>query len=156
MTDSRNPSRREFLAASAIGLIGLARGKESYRLHDDEQTDGDLLYVGTYTDGARTDGIYLIRIDRRSGELRKVGSLDAGPNPSFLSIHPNRRVLYAVNELEEYKGKATGAVTAFAIARNTGALTRLNQQPSEGGAPCYVSVDRNGEFVLVANYVGGN
>jgi len=32
----------------------------------------------------------------------------------------------------------------------------LNQQPSLGGAPCYLFVDRGGRFVLVANYVGGN
>jgi len=60
-------------------------------------------------------------------------------------------VLYAVNELEQ-----TGAVSAFTIDRATGALTRLNEQPSEGGAPCYVSVDRSGSVVLVANYAGGS
>jgi 6-phosphogluconolactonase len=156
MIDARDPSRRDFLAASTIGLIGLARGSESPVLRDEAQTDGDLLYVGTYTESNRPEGIYLVRFDRRSGQLRQVGSVDAGANPSFLAIHPNGRVLYAVNELEKYKGKSTGAVGAFAIARDTGALTRLNEQPSEGGAPCYVSVDRTAHVVLVANYVGGS
>jgi len=111
------------------------------------RTDPDLLYIGTYT-----ERIYLVRMDRRSGELLQVGAVDAGPNPSFLAIHPNGggRVLYAVNELEK------GAVRAFAIARDTGALTRLNEQPSEGGAPCYLSVDGSGRALLVANYAGGN
>src|SRR5256884_7727396 len=95
-------------------------------------------------------------MDRRSGQLRRVGSVAAGANPSFLAIHPNGRVLYAVNELEKYKERATGAVSAFAIASDTGALTRLNEQPSEGGAPCYVSVDRSGRVALVANYAGGS
>ncbi len=143
MTDPRDLSRRDFLAASAIGLIGLARGSES-------PPDGDLLYVGTYTEGTRSEGLYLLRMDRRSGKLQRIGSVDAGPNPSFLAIHRNRRVLYAVNELEK------GAVRGFAIARDTGALTRLNEQPSEGGAPCYVSVDRSGSVVLVANYAAGS
>ncbi len=115
------------------------------------RTDSDLLYVGTYTENTRSEGVYLVRMDRRSGELVQVGAVNAGANPSFLSMHPNGHVLYAVNELEQ-----TGAVSAFAIESGTGALTRLNEQPSQGGAPCYVSVDRTGSAVLVANYAGGN
>ncbi|HMI54653.1 MAG TPA: lactonase family protein [Gemmatimonadaceae bacterium] len=156
MTYPREPSRREFLAASAAGLFALTRGSESLAVREDSQLDGDLLYVGTYTEGGRSDGIYLVRMDPRSGKLRRVGSVNAGANPSFLAIHPNGRVLYAVNELEKYNGRATGAVSSFAIASDTGALTRRNVQPSEGGAPCFVSVDRSGRVVLVANYVGGN
>jgi len=109
-------------------------------------TDPDLLYVGTYT-----ENIYLVRMNQRSGELVRVGAANGGSNPSFLSMHPNGRVLYAVNELEQ-----TGMVSAFAIERATGALTRLNGQPSGGGAPCYVSVDRTGRAALVANYAGGS
>src|SRR3989442_4327941 len=120
------------------------------------RTDPDLLYVGTYTENTRSEGVYLVRMDRRSGELLQVGSVNAGANPSFLAIHPNGRVLYAVNELEQYKGRAAGAVSAFTIERATGALTRLNEQSSEGGAPCYVSVDRSGHALLVANYAGGS
>src|SRR5205807_431311 len=32
----------------------------------------------------------------------------------------------------------------------------LNKQPSEGGAPCHISVDPQHKNVLVANYMGGN
>jgi 6-phosphogluconolactonase len=115
------------------------------------RTDPDLLYIGTYTENRRPLGIYLVRMDRRSGELLRVGAINAGANPSFLNIHPNGRVLYAVNELEQ-----TGMVSAFAIESGSGALTRLNEQPSGGGAPCYVSVDLTGRAALVANYAGGS
>ncbi len=154
MTDLRKPSRRDFLAASALSFVALARG--SQRFPSRAQLDDDLLYVGTYTDHDRPDGIYLLRMDRRSGRLRSAGSVNAGPNPSFLAIHPNGRVVYAVNEVEQRDGKATGAVSAFAIGGDSGALTRLREVPSEGGAPCYVSVDRTGRVVLVANYAAGS
>lgn len=156
MTNRREPTRREFLAASAVGLVGLAGGSESLAGSDESKPDDDLLYVGTYTEGGRTEGIYLVRMDRRTGKLRQVGSVNAGANPSFLAIHPNGSVLYAVNEFEKLNGKKTGLVSALAIASDTGVLTRRNEQPSEGGAPCYVSVDRSGRVALVANYVGGN
>ena len=157
MTSSGATSRRDFLAASAAGLFALVRGPENQASPKEPQLDGDLLYVGTYTEGTKSDGIYLVHMDQRSGELRLVGSVDAGVNPSFLAIHPDGRALYAVNELEKFNGKASGAVSAFAIAKDTGALTTLGeQQSSEGGAPCFVSVDRSGRVVLVANYVGGN
>jgi len=149
MTDPRDPSRRDFLAASAIGLIGLIGSSRS-------PVENDLLYVGTYTESNRPEGIYLVRMNPKSGELSRISSMDAGPSPSFLAVHPSGRTLYAVNEVEIYGGRPTGAVSALAIDRATGALTPLNQQTSEGGAPCYVSVDRSGRVALVANYAGGS
>ncbi len=156
MSNSGAPSRRDFLAAAAVGLVACARGAPRLGRREESQTDDALLYVGTYTEGTKSEGIYILRMDRRSGTLRRVGSLEAGANPSFLAIHPNGRVLYAANEVETHNGKPTGAVSAFAIASDTGALTRLNEQPSEGGAPCFVSVDRSGRVVLVANYAAGS
>ena len=147
MTNLRELSRREFLIASAAGLVALEGNSAS---------DDQLLYVGTYTEAGRRDGIHLLRMDRRSGKLRRIASIDAGENPSFLAIHPNGHVLYAVNEVDKHEGKASGAVSAFAIAPETGALTRRDQQASGGGAPCFVSVDRSGRVVLVANYNGGS
>jgi 6-phosphogluconolactonase len=152
MTDRHDTTRREFIAASAAGLITMMRLAPGDAPEDESQ----LLYVGTYTDGTQSKGIYLVRLNTRTGELRDVGAVSGGPNPSFLALHPNGRVLYAVNEVEKREGKAAGGVSAFTIARNTGALAALNEQSSEGGAPCYVSVDRRGRAVLVANYVGGN
>lgn len=149
-------SRREFLVASTAGLVGAASRATRSSVNEEPQRGGLPLYVGTYTQDTRSRGVYLLRMDPRSGELRLVGAFDAGANPSFLAIHPNGRVLYAVNETTERNGKPTGAASAFAIARDTGGLTRLNEQPSGGGAPCYVSVERGGRALLVANYVGGN
>lgn len=152
---SADPSRREFIAASALGLLNLACAGGSRRVME-AHGNGALLYVGTYTESDRTDGIYSLRMNATTAELRQIGAADVGPNPSFLAVHPDGRSLYAVNEVTDYAGKSSGAVSAFGIARETGALTRINAQASEGGAPCYLSVTRDGRAVLVANYVGGN
>jgi 6-phosphogluconolactonase len=149
MTFDHDLSRRDFLAASALGALGLTSRRAA-------QPGGEMLYVGTYTEGKREDGVFLLRMDTRTGELRQVGAMQVGPEPSFLALHPSGRVLYVVNETMEREGRKTGGVSAFAIAADTGGLTRLSDHPSEGGAPCYISVDTGGRAALVANYMGGN
>ncbi|HEY0431826.1 MAG TPA: beta-propeller fold lactonase family protein, partial [Pyrinomonadaceae bacterium] len=113
------------------------------------------LYVGTYTSG-KSEGIYLYSLNLTSGELKRIDVTKDVKDPSYLAIAPNRRYLFAVNEVEDFEGKKSGALSAFAIDQRTGSLRLLNQQSSLGGAPCYAVVDRMGRFVLVANYSGGN
>jgi 6-phosphogluconolactonase len=116
-----------------------------------------LAYIGTYTeDGSTSKGIYAYRFDARSSNLTPIGLAAETTNPSFLAIHPNHRFLYAVNETGSYNGQKSGAVTAFSIDHATGKLTQLNQVASGGADPCYITVDKTGKYVLVANYTEGS
>ncbi|MGC2645170.1 MAG: lactonase family protein [Candidatus Sulfotelmatobacter sp.] len=116
-----------------------------------------LMYVGTYTqDGSTSKGIYAYRYDAGSAKITSIGLAAQTINPSFLALHPNHRFLFAVNEIGDYKGQKSGAVSAFAIDSTTGKLTLLNQVASGGADPCYITVDKTGKFVLVANYTGGS
>lgn len=152
MDEDNTLSRREFVVATTLGTVGLLRGSAALARGIPETP---LLYVGTYTEAGRREGIYLVRMDSRTGALRQVAAVDAGANPSFVAIHPTGRTLYAVNEVTEISGKATGAVRSFAIDADSGGLTLLNEQTSEGAAPCYVATDRTGRVALIANYVSG-
>ncbi len=114
-----------------------------------------LLYVGTYT-RTESEGIYHFEMDPSSGRLTGGTVVAKTANPSFLAIHPDLHTLYAVNEVGEFNGTSGGAVSAYHIDAESGDLTFLNQQPTHGAAPCYVSVDAGGQAVLVANYSGGN
>ena len=115
------------------------------------------VYLGTYTEsGSTSKGIYVYRFDAESAKLTSIGLAAQTTNPSFLAVHPNRRFVYAVNEVGDYKGKKSGAVSAFSIDRTTGKLTLLNQVGSGGADPCYITVDNTGKYVLVANYTGGS
>lgn len=114
-----------------------------------------LVYVGTYT-GPESKGIYALRFDPASGKSPPLGLMAETTNPSFLAIDPSHHYLYAVNEVQDYKGEKSGAVSAFAIDRKSGKLTFLNEVSSHGADPCYVTVDKTGKYVLVANYTGGS
>jgi 6-phosphogluconolactonase len=123
-------------------------------LANDSPKNKYLLYVGTYTE-KESKGIYAYRYDAASSELTSLGVAAETTNPSFLAIDPTHRFLYAVNEFQTYKGASSGAVSAFAIDRNTGKLSLLNQVASQGADPCYISFDKTGKYALVANYTGG-
>ena len=112
------------------------------------------VYVGTYT-GPKSKGIYLFSLDHSSGKLRPKGLAAEVTSPSFLAIHPSQRYLYAVGEVNDFKGKKAGGVSAFSIGPD-GKLTLLNQQPSGGQGPCHISIDKTGRNALVANYGGGS
>jgi len=150
------PARREFLRFAGLGALGLMLQALPFARVFGSKRAGELLvYVGTYTTG-KSEGIYLYRFDLSSGQLKHVATTSRVVNPSFLTLAPSRRYLYAVNEVQEFAGRKSGAVSAFAVDQGTGALRLLNQQASLGADPCYVDVDAGGRFVLVANYTGGN
>ncbi len=116
-----------------------------------------LVYVGTYTEeGSKSKGIYAYRYDAKTGQITPLGLAAETTNPSWVTLHPNGRFLYAVNEVGNYKGPNSGGVSAFSVDHATGKLTFLNELPTRGADPCYVSVDNTGKYVLVANYTGGS
>lgn len=119
------------------------------------------IFVGTYTRSlphvaAKSEGIYLISMDPATGLLEHVSKTVGVDNPSFLALHPNGQYLYAVNEVSDFQGEESGAVSAFAINPENGDLTFLNQQSTGGEAPCHVTVDKTGHYALCANYGGGS
>lgn len=127
------------------------------------------VYFGTYTEfklpgvehQGRSDskGIYVSRFSPATGKISAPELATDTVNPSFLAIHPNQRYLYAVMEdplaLGNLRDKAS-FVRAFAINRATGKLGLLNTVPSNGGSSCYISVDKSGKFVMIANYTTGS
>ena len=114
-----------------------------------------LVYFGTYT-GEKSRGIYVSRLDPASGALSPPQLAAETPNPSYLAVHPTGNFVYAANEIGTFQGKNTGSVTAFTVDRRSGLLTPLNEQPSVGGGPVHLVVDKAATNVLVANYGGGS
>ena len=73
-------------------------------------------------------------LDRETGALTPAGAATA-VNPSFLTVDKGQRFLFAVNEVREFGGQASGAVSSFAIDSNAGELRFLNQVASGRGQP---------------------
>ena len=112
---------------------------------------GRRVWVGTYTDGTKSKGIYTALFDEQTGAVPALTVAAETPNPSFLALHPNGKYLYAVNETHDGP-EHSGLVTAYAIDAATGALTEVNHQRSRGADPCHLAIDATGRFLVVANY----
>jgi 6-phosphogluconolactonase len=159
--DPRSINRRRFVKdflvfSAGAGLVS-CRSTPSTKPAPAPPTDDPktFLYVGTYA-GNDAESIFIFRMDTVTGALEPVDAFKAGANPSFLTLHPSEKYLYAVNESGVSAGQPGGAVSAFSMDPQSGKLTLLNRQPSQGFSPCHLTMDRTGRFALAANYGSGS
>ncbi len=116
------------------------------------------LYIGTYTKkeghvNGQAKGIYLLKMNEATGVLHMKGIVSAITNPSFVTLSPDHKNLYAVSEVSPADGP-NGWVYSYAV-NDDQSLKLLNKQSTAAFAPCHVSVDAKGKYVFVANYSGG-
>lgn len=117
------------------------------------------VYIGAYTgwgdrpgDGGgsgRAAGITVWDRDPVSGALTPAGPAVPVAEASYLAAHPRLPVLYAVSERDD------GQVVALATGA-AGAPRELNRRPTGGAAPCHLTVDPAGRYLVTANYGGGS
>ncbi|WP_222708670.1 lactonase family protein [Paenibacillus sp. N3.4] len=121
-----------------------------------EEHNWQYFYVGSYTDEQHPDGIGLYKLDPVSGSIKQIASYSDLPHASFLALNEKRTILYAVSEAETFQGELGGSAAAYQIEPETGKLSKLNEQPTHGSAPCYISLEEIGNHVYVANYSSGS
>jgi 6-phosphogluconolactonase len=152
------PMRRSVLVGGTAAVLGTVAA-HAQRAPTAPPRSPLLAYIGTYTQHVvhggvgHGEGIYLVRLDPRTGALSPVKTFSAA-SPSWLAFDPHQRFLYAINEIDDFGGNA-GSVTAYAVDAN-GELTMLNTVSSMGKGPAHGSVHPSGKFVFAANYGGGN
>lgn len=108
--------------------------------------DSHLVMLGTYTAGG-SEGIYRIRLDGETGALSEPELAARTPNPSFLTLSPDERFLYASGEV----GGTGGGVAAFAFHRSNGHLRLLNVQPTAGAPTIFVAVDSSDRWAFAVS-----
>jgi 6-phosphogluconolactonase len=156
MAQIKHPVGRVFsLALSGLFLVVLFLSSMS-PIPAGAATKGKyLVYVGTYTEHGGK-GIYAYNLDANTGQVSALGLAAETANPSFFAVDASGHFLYAVNEIENYRGQAAGGVSAFAIDQTSGKLSLLNDVSSRDGGPAHITLDQTGKFVLVSNYTRGS
>jgi 6-phosphogluconolactonase (cycloisomerase 2 family) len=128
-----------------------------------------MAYIGTFSSPLRDmlptqvdlppgngRGIHIFEVDRATGALQPSGVFELGTSPSCLAVNAAGDRLYSANETDRIDADQQGTVAAYAIDPQSGQLTLLNQVPSGGKGPTYVSLHPSGRYLFVANYFGGS
>lgn len=113
------------------------------------------MYVGTYS-AEGEDSIFLFHLFHDTGKMKLVQGFKGGASPSYFAIDRAGHRLAAVNEIEEFNGRKTGAVSSFLIDEVSGFLKFRNRVSSEGSLPVSITYIRDEDEVIVANYNSGN
>jgi 6-phosphogluconolactonase len=115
-------------------------------------TASELAYVGC-ADAAGT--ILTYAVDPASGELTLKSTVTTGSAVSFAGFHPTKKYLYVNHRMVDQ-------VDALAVEPSTGQLSPLNSVPTMGipgsprAGPVFVTTDKAGKFLFVAEYQGSN
>ena len=116
-----------------------------------------IMYIGTYTEESNSNGIYTYHFNQENGTFELLSSATAA-NPSFVTLSPDGKHLYAVSE---YNDGRQGAYS-FDVSEDKVQLSHAvflptapkESLPRAGADPCHIVTD--GKYVITANYTGGD
>lgn len=104
-----------------------------------------LVYVGT--SGSE---IQALRFDADKGELSVLGQAAQLTKSRWAVAHPRLPLLYAASD------DGPGRLVAFAVNRETGALTQVGEVATGGNGPTHLWLDEPSMTLLVAHYGSGS
>ncbi|MFV5685514.1 lactonase family protein [Flavobacterium sp. GB2R13] len=111
------------------------------------------VFVGSYNSDKNKEGIYVFQLDTLTGDLKKITSVKNILNPSYLTVSPNGKYIFACTET---KTPNAGSVSSFEFKPQNKTLTFINSQKSGGENPVYLSVHKSGKWLINANYTQGS
>lgn len=110
-------------------------------------------FFGSFNWDKNTEGIYVYQLDTISGNLSKVTTVTGILNPSFLTVSPNGKYIFACTESKTENG---GSVSSFEFRPENKSLTFINSQKSGGENPVYLTAHKNGKWLVNGNYTEGS
>lgn len=151
MQEHKGWSRREFVQWMGYSSLSTAGMCSSLSSTSATGKKASFAYVSSIE--GSDEGIHAYAVHQ--GRWEKLQTLKS-ERPISLALAPNRKTLYAVNEVGQYRGLPVGTVEAFAI-RPDGGLELLNRQGLALSAihPRHAAVTPDGRSLVVAVQGGG-
>jgi 6-phosphogluconolactonase len=111
------------------------------------------VFLGSYNRDKSAEAVQVYQLDTLNGELTKITAAKDLINPSYLTVSANGKYIYACTDT---KTPNAGSVSSFEFNAEQKTLTFLNKQSSGGENPVYVSVHKNGKWLVNGNYTEGS
>ncbi|CZT36839.1 lactonase family protein [Rhizobium sp. 9140] len=114
-----------------------------------------LVFVGSlnreapYFQGARGTGLTVFSFDEDTLAVETIAGFTGIDNPTFLSVTPDGRRVYANSEIF---GWAEGLVSALSFDRATGRFAPIGMQPTLGSITAHNTLSDDGRWLFVVNY----
>ena len=93
------------------------------------------------------DRIAIYRMDPDSGDLQHQDDVPVEGRPAPMALRPDKRYLYVAQ-------RDINQLSSFAVDQTTGGLTLIGQVPLASD-PCYLGIDKKGNYLLSAYYGAG-
>ena len=137
-----------FLTMNLVSCTGNKQQRVDAKEHD---KDSLFLLVGGYA-SPEAEGVKLYAFNQSTGDLNYVSGLKGVSNPSYLTPSADGKYVYAVSENEN----ETAAANVLSLDLKKGKLELLDSRLTHGSAPCFIALSPREDFVVTANYLGGN
>jgi len=113
------------------------------------------LFAGGFTKGDEK-GMYVYEFNSRNGGLELISLSDVGPSPSYFCFSDRHSLIYALNEVMEFKGSFGGGLTTLKYNIKNGQFEKLNEMLIPYAGPCYISMSPDSGYLFIANYPNGS
>ncbi|HIH2747076.1 lactonase family protein [Burkholderia aenigmatica] len=158
---------RKLLAASVAGAALLTTVGNDPRASESRlaavSAKPIYVYVASYQNTSSNEegdnpdsvGLSVFRFDPRAGTLTPIQQVHSA-YPSWVTLDPSRRFLYACYSLNGRDAHKYGAIEAYEIDPDTGAVWLLNRVTQGIGGCAHLAVDPTGRYLIAANYLYGD
>lgn len=110
-------------------------------------------WLTTYGGNDGNGGIHVFRM-AEDGSLEKTDRVSDELAIGYVASSPDGKYLYGINETKKFSNMDVygGSVNAYSFDPEKGKLKFVNNTPTVGVFPCFLTITHDGKYLLATNY----
>ena len=113
-----------------------------------------VFFAGGFTSGDEP-AMALFELDSK-GDATLLKQIEAGPSPAYFTFSKDHNLIYAMNEVNDFKGSQGGGITTLAYDPLTSATELRGEISIPFGGACHISLSADSGSLFVASYGSGS